>query len=644
MNSDPLAELLERTGNGPFTPTESDIGLLQLSTAQLIASSYNRQRLREALQALEHHAGTPAPAAQDESAPGFGLTALHALQALARALLAQEPCPMSPPPLDTQRLVTAVRDKKHAPEILRVLAADGDSRPVNVRRAVGVNDMTLFRVLSWAMSNGLVLRSAPDAAVHYRLSALGETVLEALDEPRWLSIATTLMRISVRQQQMSHDGRPWDLAGAQAPLVEEASMLTGLSQAQAARSLFEFSRALQPAAVTKLAAALRYAPHMGHHDIIISPPVFPSEWWDPFDDQPRPPELTALRGSWSLRLDSLAEAQVVRAVERAGIPSRELREVLPHHYLRASKHANRQTSRYHLPRDSRPIISIGSPEVNPMTTGLFYEYGASVHLRKPRRLSIALPLAARQQPDPAVLWQEGAKHVEHVPSSEYDYGLLLRIHDDHTGLTHFVMGGLLPSGTYAACRYFHHEIEERLEQFPQQSFATLLRVPRSYGRRKAYECIRSEPVITSVNPHPLDMRYVEVLPMLSEALLAGGERIHAHLREAMEAARGEGVDLDVVRTLAAGGGDRAAPICRRVRDTAVAYSLLGRFEELVVLVVNGVLLERTGSTHRDRGWNTTDLTGVVGLSKFTAAAVSRLLGGRAGQGRGTSVPRVPVPA
>jgi DNA-binding HxlR family transcriptional regulator len=631
MEADPVGSLLERAAGGELDgASDADMELLQRSASFLIESSHDRQRIREILRALEHTARAADAELSPPGAGGFRLAALAALESVARALLAHDPSSQAPPPQQTQRLAAAVLAKKHALRILRLIAAQGDARFGGIARATGLKDPMVNRVLSWAMSNGLLQRWADEPNVHYRLSALGETVLETIDEPQWVSMAATLVRIGVRQQLLARDGEDWRVEDTAAPIVQRASMLTGLSPEQAARGLNEFSHALQPAAVSNLAAALRFTPYetsqaapqvmaegvtepQVNHGIIISPPL--SHWPFIIQEQSRAPELTRPRRVYQPRLDSLAEALVVRTVERSGIPTRMLREVLPHHYMRAT----RQKCAYHLPLE-RPIIAMGYP----VALGLLFEYGVPVYLR--------------HRPRPEMLWQQGDDWQSFPTSSDHDHGLVLRIFDEHTGATHFVLTGLRPSGTYAACRYFFDTAEELLEQFPEQSFAAVLRVPQSYGRRKQLvEAVPPQPVDARASADRnarLDMRYLEVLPLLAEALQSapGRQRVRRDLEGALRAA---GVaEREPTRALVRDGLEERAPLARRVRDIAAAYTLLGRFEQLVALLARDALARGTGERpyRTPAGGEPGDAQQVqkllwrnAGLSRYAAGAVARLL-------------------
>jgi DNA-binding HxlR family transcriptional regulator len=636
MEADPVGSLLERAAGGELDDaSDADIELLQRSASFLIEASHDRQRIRETLRALEHTTRAADAEPSPPGAGGFRLAALAALESVARALLAHDPSSQAPPPQQTQRLAAAVLAKKHALRILRLIAGQGDARFASIAKAAGLQDPTVNRVLSWALSNGLLQRWADEPNVHYRLSALGETVLETIDEPQWVSMAATLVRIGVRRQLLARDGEDWRVEDTAAPIVQRSSMLTGLSPEQAARSLNAFSRALQTAAVSELAATLRFTPYEAsqaapemmagqaaepqvNHGIIISPPVFHSPFT--LEEQSRAPELTRRKHLWAPRLDSLAEALVVRTVERSGIPTRMLREVLPQHYLRATK----QKGPYHLPLE-RPIIAMGSPELSPVTAGLLFEYGVPVYLR--------------HRPSPEMVWQQGNVWQSFRTSGDHDHGLVLRIFDEHTGATHFVLTGLRPSGTYAACRYFFDTAEELLEQFPEQSFAAVLRVPRSYGRRKQLaEAVAPQPVDTRASAGRnarLDMRYVEVLPLLAEALQNAQrrQRVRRDLDGALGAA-GLVAEREAARGLARSGLEGSAPLARRVRDTAAAYTLLGRFEQLVALLARDALGEGTGERpyRAPTGGEPRAAQQVqqllrlhAGLSKYAAGAVARLL-------------------
>jgi DNA-binding HxlR family transcriptional regulator len=650
MNADPVGSLLERAAGGELDhASDANIELLQRSASFLIEASYDRQRIRETLRALEHITRTADAEPSPPGAAGFRAAALAALESVARALLAHDPPSQAPPPQLTQRLAAAVLAKKHVVRILRLIAAQGDARFVGIARTAGLKDTTVSRVLSWAMSNGLLQRWADEPNVHYRLSALGETVLETIDEPQWVPMAATLIRMGVRQQMLARDGEDWGVEDPTAPIVQRASMLTGLSPEQAARSLNGFSRALQAAAVSNLAAALRFTPYetsqaapevvagrgtepQVNHGIIVSPPVF--HWPFTIEEQSRAPELTRRKHLWAPRLDSLAEALVVRTMERSGIPPRILREVLPHHYLRATK----QRGPYHLPLE-RPIIAMGSPELSPVTAGLLFEYGVPVYLR--------------HRSSPEILWQQGNAWQSFRTSGDHDHGLVLRIFDEHTGATHFVLTGLRPSGTYAACRYFFDNAEELLERFPEQSFAAVLRVPRSYGRRKQFtEAMAAQPVDTRASAGRntrLDMRYVEALSLLAEALQStlGRQRVRRDLEGALHAA-GNFAERESAGALARSGLEEGAPLPRRVRDTAAAYTLLGRFEHLVALLARDALAKGTGEQpYRTPAGDEVRAAQQVqqllrlhaGLSKYAAGAVARLLV-RDGEG-GAGLPRRP---
>jgi hypothetical protein len=524
--------------------------LLQHAGTELLAAGTNRARLLDALGRLEavHPGGLV-----DDPVHGalFRQGVLSALAAVGRALLEDEPSRSNPASTASDavaRLAAELSSKANRLEIFRALA-QSVHRPGELVDATGLKDMQVHRVLDWAMSNGLLLRWAGEGSTHYRLSSRGEAVLEAVDEPAWLPRATALVRAAVRQRLLAAPQGP----EAYDRHARPATPRTGLSLHQTVRSLAQISRALEPADTSFLAAALSVHAD-GERKISISPP-------EPLAEaSPRPGEggMFAGRSSgqpWDSgfegsRLQALSESLVVRSTDRAGIASATLGELLSQNY---------RVEGGHLPLGS-PIISIGGGNTNLVTSGLLLEYDVPV----------GFPADS-----PVLSWR--GQSLGQDPGHEY--GVLVRILDERTRVSHFVLAGLRPAGTYAACRYFHDNVERLLERFPDTSFGALLNVNRAETPRNKQPIVEALGHLqTPADEHTglLDGRHFGLLPRLASVFERPGGPADLHVKvRAMCSDRHLDGGAAVVQKLFATIADPSVSPTRRARNVVLVFQKFG---------------------------------------------------------------------
>jgi hypothetical protein len=523
--------------------------VLEHATAELLDAASDRSRLQRIVERLESTSRPSGTVSDEAHGAPFVEGALASLATLGRVLMKAAPAPPSGETVsEIDRLAAALKAKRHALEIFRALSSGG-KRPSELCDATNLRDMQVHRVLDWAIGESLLHRWTGDGSTHYGLNARGEAALDAVDELVWLAQASAFVRSVVRQRLL--DGRQVrsDPASAKDLQVRRLVEITGLSEHQAARGFTEVARALDPAANSRLAAALRFQ-GAGEHKVFISPPqpLQPFAVAHAFEDEAWREEWSETEWQWA-RLNSLSESLVVRSTDRAGLPPNCLHELQPRRYWRDGEQL--------LLSDS--IISVGSPECNPVTEGLLLEYEAPLCFRGGERWpELAVGNAARQL---------SSKHV---------HGALLRIFDERTSVSHFILAGLLPSGTYAACRYFHDCIEQLLEQFPDCSFAAVLTVHRSRTPRNQEPIpgIAAHRVTTfsdSCTGRLLGADY-KLLPMVAESIgtLASAARLRAYMEKSFQK-----LDSDVAGWIASVTDDDLPPL-RRARNLMLAWRAQGR--------------------------------------------------------------------
>lgn len=462
------------------------------------------------------------------------------------------------------QLSAAARGKAHALTVLRCLAL-GTVRFGELKGAAELDDQQLTRVLKWGTAHGLVTRTGDNKNAAYSLSALGELIVEGCDEPAWLLPATALLRILVRKKVESPACERLQTLLYEDPLADEAVLLTGLSKHQVVRSSTVMLGALDRWASSELAAVLWATPESFRH-ITVAPPVYPQDLQKEvlFKGRTRDdaPDFVGNEGMYAPRLDALAEMLVIRTFDRSGIRARALRELVPARYMR--KIRDNKPFILHL---DKPVVSLSSPAVSPVSLGLLLAYGSEVSF------------------DPAVgeiNWGANCYQL----SKEHDYGMIVRIYDQHSETSHFVLAGLKPSGTYAACRYFYENVESHLREWPQDSFAVIVRTHRGYWRRKREVVVAVEAERITTTPPPehlrkLDLRYLDALPLIADEFLRGPPGISEPLTRQLRRCENDFKLLPRINSVR----DPDVALYSRARDLASIYLEMGKLQQLVVYLL-----------------------------------------------------------
>ncbi len=398
-----------------------------------------------------------------------------------------------------QFLRKAVSAKTHAAEILRLLAEP--SRPVDLRRATGLEDAQIHRVLGWAEAQGLVWRWKTDAGTLYRSTNLAQQILKDSESVPWLPMAGLLARISVKHRVL---GMPVDV------LETEAAALTGLAANQARRAIEVLVDAVNPFFTSRLAPRLRPA---GNEDygFVVCPIIYPKPLKDELllkarTDTTEPP-FERNEGYYAPRLDALAESFVHRALARSGLDMGLLTEWKPQDWLERCETSDTPV----LLDDRRPVISLSSPLANPVSLELLLRFGSAVYFD--HRVSRAL----RVDGGPSVR--------QFVLNDKVDHAICARFVDRKSGFSAFVLAGMKPSGTYAAARFFYERIESLLDRHGNAPFTYVITVARGYeDRLQPYEAVTEIKVRYPNAPAvegQLDMRYLDALPLIADIYLEG---------------------------------------------------------------------------------------------------------------------------
>lgn len=511
--------------------------------------------------------------------------------------------------LGLRMLVETARSKAHASEILSELA-QGPCRPEALRKRTSLRDQQIHRVLAWADEEELVRKYKVKGWVFYRATNLAQRILWLLATPKWLSDATIIARAATKNRVL---GTPVS------KLRDEIAAQVGLDAVQVSRALESLTRAMSGRSVSHLAPALQ-PPGSEARGFIICPIVYPRELDEEVllnhrtDTNERP--FQGNEGYYAPRLDALGEAYVHRAIARAGLDTDSVVEWRPQAFAERSSRSARPVYL----RVDRPIISLSSPLANPVTLELLLRFGSAAYFD--HRVSEVLRCDGRES---------------FYLTSQVDYGLCSRFVDNETGHSHFVLAGLKPSGTYAACRFFYESIERLLEKHGGEPFTYVVKTRRGYdGRKEPYEATH----LDLRHPNPpvqgkvlLDMRYIDALPLIADTYLREKKGRTDFSRMLDRLFRGASSDvvrqLDVERLVKS----RDHFTYELARDIATVLTSNDVFEWLLVELLARTCHRSSGAFHQvTPGMQpTAALRGALDslhLAHYTRRALERLIRGR----------------
>lgn len=393
----------------------------------------------------------------------------------------------------------AVSAKTHAVEILRRLSEP--NRPSDLRRATGLEDAQIHRVLGWAESQALVWRWKTELGTYYRTTSFAEHILKELESVPWLSMAAVLTRIAVKHRVLAI---PID------SIQKEAADLTGLTASQAGHAVSVFVESMSPQLTSRLAPRLRPA-GMKDRGFVVCPIIYPEPLQNEVllkartDTTEAPFERN--EGYYAPRLDALAESFVHRAIARAGLDMSSLTEWKPQDWLERCESSDEPV----FLDDDRPIISLSSPLANPVSLELLLRFGSAAYFD--HRVSSTLRCDGDPSRKPFYL------------SDKMDHGLCARFIDRKSGFSAFVLAGMKPSGTYAAARFFYERIESLLDRHGDAPFTYVISVARGYEDRnlppEITELKVRHPRPPAVEDGRLDMRYLDALPLITDTYMEG---------------------------------------------------------------------------------------------------------------------------
>lgn len=514
-------------------------------------------------------------------------------------------------------LVTSMHAKTHAADILRAVTL-GAQRPADLKKALNLHDVQIHRVLEWAEVQGILWRQTPreaEGATFYRLTPLGARVFDLVDAPPWLPAASHIVRECVEARV---EGRPIDTSSLQ---------VGGMPQRQVARAVEELSKSAAPNTTSNLARAL---PTIAQRSFVITSIIYKDELTDEKLQKRRTNHsedaFKRHEGRYAPRLDVLGESLVYQALERAGLSTSAAFEEwnpvkIAEDYERSTEPAKLLTN--------RPIISLSSPLVNPVTLGLLIRFGSPCYF------------------DPNVhthLVHE--RRGEEVPRryslrEDLDHAIVLRFVEPDTELSHFVLAGFKPSGTYAACHFFYKNVERLLATYVDRPFGAIITVPRGYDESRI-ESEGDEFEIDSALPSPivdnLDMRFLEVLAVVGESYSSLAEKrqdlvphFHAMAQKARGLAKKAGsTSIDVGRLL-----DPTATgqyTYERARALGIVLSENVAFIDDVMLLLARIAAPEVKPAAKEVAYDQKDtfikshvLTDVLNLAPYCHTAVSRAL-------------------
>ena len=575
-----LSTVVDRLELGPESSfTATDLRLLESTASTLITTNVDADALDAYAGLLDRASQALVRRSSDELNRAAVLTGVRLVRLLVRHLQLT-PVPSTPSEADGG-LGNLLRSRKHAPDVFRQIAL-GSERPTQIEHALKLRSEQVHRVLRWGVIAGLLSRTGAEKDVAYRLTRLGEVALEAFDEPAWLRLASVVTRVAIR-------GR--SLRSTTEEMASEVVELTALPSQQAKVSVGSMLHTLTSPLVTPLGEALSESTGT-RGKLVLCPVIYPKELEDETEHllkrrEPRPNESLWVRneGFYAPRLDAQAESLVRFALYRTGFADR-IEELPPQHF------SDPQEKPWVLSLD-KPIISLSSPMVSPVTLALLFEYG--------------IPLYFDENVSSQIYWDRGLEGTPYLLTQELDCGMLVRIWDDMRGLTHFVLAGLKPSGTYAACNYFSTNIDRLLEEFPRKSFAVVLRAKRGYYDVKLVdpEIVQGPEEIRVTVPRKeferLDIRYLDALPTVAKAYLEDRTDVEKLLTELAEA----GVDDHILEILTRLKDEMLTQYVR-ARYFAAVFQYLGVFEEMLIMLLARLASGKDTEWHRRLQRNVAD--------------------------------------
>ncbi|HEU0077258.1 MAG TPA: hypothetical protein VFQ76_06390, partial [Longimicrobiaceae bacterium] len=326
-------------------------------------------------------------------------------------------------------------------------------------------------------------RSDVGGTPHYHLTGTGHGTLRAIEEPAWVQAAAAIVRAALRERLLrTREPDPADLA-------DEAAQVSGVPAPQVRRILEVLLRALRPQAVSPLAHALTST---GPRPVVFSSGLCDHETCMP--DLALEPADDAETGAYGIyRLQSRSEWMVMCALERAGLPVREVLGYCP----AGGDLAGDKSDPCRLSLD-QPVISLSCR--NPVSPALLKAHGDPVQL----------------DGNSAAVWFEddGLRTL-----SLEDSALVVRLYHPGTGASQFVLAGGTPEATYACSRYFYENIESRLALHPRRSFACVLSVSGPPGAPR--EPVERE--FGTLRTHGAPRPWADVQEFIADTRFAGDQ-------------------------------------------------------------------------------------------------------------------------
>jgi hypothetical protein len=466
MLNDQLAALVSLwTASGGEADSHRESEAYRTVAASLATHADAPDQLRELRASLSEAEAMLRP---EDPAAGQRRMVLQTLAAMAEALLVRHPAP-GRGDAEVAALASTVRTRANALQVLRELAA-GRHRPAEVRKQTGLSDPKIFRVLSWGIANGLVLRWEADGVPHYGLTGLGDLALKTIDEAAWLRPAVTLVRLV--SEELAAERKPEDL-------VPEIARLMSMPDEQVARGIGALRSAMAPVlpatAPSPLALALGGEGRVTYISTLAAREFEEDSnvrWMPkgrlfrvPVDGRVSPTDRLE---SWHYQC---AEAALTRGLESSGVPAALLEDWM--------------SSRRASARD-------GSREL---------DLQRSVLALSIRTAPAAALLAAYGRP---LVVQGGAIHLRTADAvcqfERYPAGFVVRLFDPRTTLSHFLVGGNTPTATLAAARCFQQLVNELLVHFHEQSFGVGVSVVLDplQSEEVDYNVLHAAPLATTV--------------------------------------------------------------------------------------------------------------------------------------------------